>query len=129
MTRAPPIRAHFEAEQVCREHGVQAPGHGHGLGHRHEVGHVVARGVAGHQPRHRLPEHGAADQSEVSMLGSTNRSPPGPGVHVDAVAVVGSVDPAEEELEVAGVTRWRLVLQKVASELHPKVRNHGEGPY
>ena len=22
----------------------------------------------------------------------------------------------------------RLVLQKVASELHPKVRNHGEGP-
>ena len=63
------------------------------------------------------------------MLGSTNHSPPGPGVHVDAVAVVGSVDPAEEELEVAGVTRWRLVLQKVASELHPKVCNHGEGPY
>ena len=25
--------------------------------------------------------------------------------------------------------RCRLVLQKVASELHPKVRNHGEGPY
>ena len=24
---------------------------------------------------------------------------------------------------------WRLVLQKVASELHPKVRNHREGPY
>ena len=23
----------------------------------------------------------------------------------------------------------QLVLQKVASELHPKVRNHGEGPY
>ena len=23
----------------------------------------------------------------------------------------------------------RLVLQKVASELHPKVRNHGESPY
>ena len=22
-----------------------------------------------------------------------------------------------------------LVLQKVASKLHPKVRNHGEGPY
>ena len=22
-----------------------------------------------------------------------------------------------------------LTLQKVASELHPKVRNHGEGPY
>ena len=22
-----------------------------------------------------------------------------------------------------------LVLQKVESELHPKVRNHGEGPY
>ena len=24
---------------------------------------------------------------------------------------------------------WTVVLQKVASELHPKVRNHGEGPY
>ena len=24
---------------------------------------------------------------------------------------------------------FSLVLQKVASELHPKVRNHGEGPY
>ena len=22
-----------------------------------------------------------------------------------------------------------VVLQKVASEMHPKVRNHGEGPY
>ena len=25
--------------------------------------------------------------------------------------------------------RWQLVLQKVASDLHPKVRNRGEGPY
>ena len=25
--------------------------------------------------------------------------------------------------------RLKLVLQKVPSELHPKVRNHGEGPY
>ena len=25
--------------------------------------------------------------------------------------------------------RLQVVLQKVASELHPKVRNHGEGPY
>ena len=24
---------------------------------------------------------------------------------------------------------FEVVLQKVASELHPKVRNHGEGPY
>ena len=24
---------------------------------------------------------------------------------------------------------FKLVLQKVASELHPKDRNHGEGPY
>ena len=24
---------------------------------------------------------------------------------------------------------YEVVLQKVASELHPKVRNHGEGPY
>ena len=30
---------------------------------------------------------------------------------------------------LATVTGVTLVLQKVASELHPKVRNHGEGPY
>ena len=28
-----------------------------------------------------------------------------------------------------GLAALELVLQKVASELHPKVRNHGEGPY
>ena len=27
------------------------------------------------------------------------------------------------------ITGCVIVLQKVASELHPKVRNHGEGPY
>ena len=32
----------------------------------------------------------------------------------------------EAGLEAGG---WTPVLQKVASELHPKVRNHGEGPY
>ena len=32
-------------------------------------------------------------------------------------------------LAVAGAHHCLLVLQKVASELHPKVRNHGEGPY
>ena len=25
--------------------------------------------------------------------------------------------------------QYQVVLQKVPSELHPKVRNHGEGPY
>ena len=29
----------------------------------------------------------------------------------------------------AGRGASALVLQKVASEFHPKVRNHGEGPY
>ena len=28
-----------------------------------------------------------------------------------------------------GLRVLRLVLQKVPSEFHPKVRNHGEGPY
>ena len=28
-----------------------------------------------------------------------------------------------------GVGDLKEALQKVASELHPKVRNHGEGPY
>ena len=34
--------------------------------------------------------------------------------------------------DVLSISRYSsapLVLQKVASELHPKVRNHGEGPY
>ena len=30
---------------------------------------------------------------------------------------------------VPGQAQVALVLQKVASELHPKVHNHGEGPY
>ena len=30
---------------------------------------------------------------------------------------------------IGGDQAWILVPQKVASELHPKVRNHGEGPY
>ena len=28
-----------------------------------------------------------------------------------------------------GTAQCAVVPQKVASELHPKVRNHGEGPY
>ena len=30
---------------------------------------------------------------------------------------------------IAANAGLKVVLQKVASELHPKVRNHGEGPY
>ena len=30
---------------------------------------------------------------------------------------------------VTPLDQLEVVLQKVASELHPKVRNHGEGPY
>ena len=33
------------------------------------------------------------------------------------------------ELWLVSWPQCSLVLQKVASELHPKVRNHGEGPY
>ena len=29
----------------------------------------------------------------------------------------------------AAATSWAVVLQKVPSEVNPKVRNHGEGPY
>ena len=32
-------------------------------------------------------------------------------------------------ITIAKPLLFLLVLQKVASELHPKVRNHGEGPY
>ena len=38
-------------------------------------------------------------------------------------------NPTEQELWRLLAQVWPLVLQKVASELHPKVRNHGEGPY
>ena len=32
-------------------------------------------------------------------------------------------------VKVARQGRLAVVLQKVPSEFHPKVRNHGEGPY
>ena len=35
----------------------------------------------------------------------------------------------EHHLPGQGSSVSALVPQKVASELHPKVRNHGEGPY
>ena len=49
---------------------------------------------------------------------------------VGAEEVVRHVGVEVENVVVADeVPRLGLVLQKVASELHPKVRNHGEGPY
>ena len=44
---------------------------------------------------------------------------PGPGISVTSGIPATS----------AATLGTPLVLQKVASELHPKVRNHGEGPY
>ena len=41
----------------------------------------------------------------------------------------GAVLRAPVQVEVAVRRAPELVLQKVASESHPKVRNHGEGPY
>ena len=40
------------------------------------------------------------------------------------IPIVRDVIESSEKVSTALV-----VLQKVASELHPKVRNHGEGPY
>ena len=58
---------------------------------------------------------------------------------VDAVLTATAGTPAFTPPECLGTSssssqqqaRWVLLLvpQKVASELHPKVRNHGEGPY
>ena len=62
--------------------------------------------------------------------------PPSPadtpsGVHRrDEVNARGhSAPPLQYLLRQAVLPLLPLVLQKVASELHPKVRNHGEGPY
>ena len=54
--------------------------------------------------------------------------------HVAGVAEVGAVvaglgAAVTRQLLVYPARGLALVLQKVASELHPKVRNHGEGPY
>ena len=38
-------------------------------------------------------------------------------------------DSGDGSVPSTAYTVYRLVLQKVASELHPRVRNHGEGPY
>ena len=54
--------------------------------------------------------------------------------HLAGVAEVGAVvaglgAAVTRQLLVYPARGLALVLQKVASELHPKVRNHGEGPY
>ena len=54
--------------------------------------------------------------------------------HVPLGPVIGGVSPEVSPLphmvtSLQHPASLSLVLQKVASELHPKVRNHGEGPY
>ena len=45
----------------------------------------------------------------------------------DCAALLGALTVAD--LHLGSVALPDLVLQKVPSEFHPKVRNHGEGPY
>ena len=57
---------------------------------------------------------------------------PGAGTPDTAIVGLGRVGQAASIFTRAGLIRgesWELVLQKVPSEFHPKVRNHGEGPY
>ena len=51
-----------------------------------------------------------------------------PQLHVTMCGMI-SAPQLGSSLVMAMMSQQRLVLQKVASELHPKVRNHGEGPY
>ena len=44
------------------------------------------------------------------------------------VSALGAEDPAAGAADALAAAP-DLAPQKVASELHPKVRNHGEGPY
>ena len=54
---------------------------------------------------------------------------------VGEFAVMVSTSSRDVQLTIAVLDLWRMrksykvVLQKAPSELHPKVRNHGEGPY
>ena len=82
-------------------------------------------------PAPRLVVAGAGRLDVVRLLAATRPE------LLEGVLVPGqSLDPASPRY--TGAIRFRLwvvgawcevVLQKVASELHPKVRNHGEGPY
>ena len=56
----------------------------------------------------------------VSTRTAPADSGPGPVLHHNTTTHINNNKP-----HVSG----KLVLQKVPSELHPKVRNHGEGPY
>ena len=59
-------------------------------------------------------------------------------VHVDVVEVLGPVDLSQQPPHLSGVLSWRTYQQNllaicttslVLEKFHPKVRNHGEGPY
>ena len=51
------------------------------------------------------------------------------GVPVPVLQLQVHTEALQEADQLVITLGSELVLQKVASELHPKVRNHGEGPY
>ena len=76
------------------------------------------------QPRY---FHGSLFAPGLSLLLSSRRPPHPPGTARHKHSA--QKPPPAEGSNRKCVKCIQLVLQKVASELHPKVRNHGEGPY
>ena len=70
-----------------------------------------------------LPEN-VADVGVVLQLRQVQR-----GVPVPVLQLQVHTEALQEADQLVITLGSELVLQKVASELHPKVRNHGEGPY
>ena len=75
-----------------------------------------------------LAGHKEPDSVCVGRLRAALRVRPGPAGLRPSVCRGSRGQPAGDTMQCVQV-RDRLVLQKVASEFHPKVRNHGEGPY
>ena len=66
-----------------------------------------------------LPERGESGQERVPVHAA--------GLHLPLRPHHAAQAGGQGEIQHRG--GLLLVLQKVASELHPKVRNYGEGPY
>ena len=91
---------------------------------------ILGAEVADQEQRHQgEPRHGGGQTEGGAGLGGWGPEEPGgeqPAQEVEEVEAEEDSDGEEVGVPGGGLV---LVLQKVPSELHPKVRNHGEGPY
>ena len=88
----------------------------------------LAVAVIAEQEEEAAPAAAPLTAALLGTLDLVTSAEPAPGAQLLWLGDPGKVLTVLTEL----LTRPRyvqIVLQKVASELHPKVRNHGEGPY